>query len=144
MKFSGNICAGLVAIGLAANIVGLQGAEAAPVPVVVFIPTTSAPTPPAGLNVSCMTNPSLGFQTSTTCPVVQFNGRSVWAFSYDDNRTALALVTYDAKGNIVNTISKPGTRYIWEAISGPKDKAVQFFGQANTWVTATWDELKLQ
>lgn len=144
MKFSGHICAGLMAIGLAANIAGLQGATAATVPVVVFIPTTSAPTPPTGLNLSCMTSPTSGFLPSKTCPVVQFNGRSVWAFSYNDNRTALALVTYDFNGKIVNTITKSGTRYVWEVISGPKDKAVQFFGQANAWVTATWDELKLQ
>ena len=145
MRYWRGIHASLVAAGFAAIVLVSQGAQAASgVPVVVDLPIGSAPPPPAGMKVACMTSPTSGYQPSKTCPVVQANGLSVWAFSYSDNRSALGLVTYGPGGNIVSSISKPGTRYIWEAISSAKTQSVQFFGQSDSWVSATWAELKLQ
>ena len=60
-------------------------------PVVVSKSTSSAPAPPAGERVLCMTGPAWPDGDSSTCPVVQADGRNFWPFSYNDNRDAIDL-----------------------------------------------------
>jgi len=108
-------------------------------PAVVFVPTNQAPPAPAGLKVTCLKFPNNGAPSSETCPVVKYNGYSVWALSYQDNRGSMALVTYDSNNKVVGTVNKDGARYVWNVVSG--SGSVEFFGQANQWVTATWTQL---
>jgi hypothetical protein len=129
-----------------AGVVFLAGpaAAAGPVigePAIIFVPTASAPTPPAGLKVTCLKEISNGAPPSDTCPVVKYNGYTVWAFSFNDNRLAMALVTYDEHKSVVGNITKNGARYVWNETSSLLTKNVQFFGQANQYVSATWAEL---
>ena len=132
----------LFALAFAAAVVAVPAAATTPVgePEVVFLPSTAAPLVPAGLKVTCMEGPNQ-LTPSKTCPVVQYNGYSVWAYSFIDNRVSLALVTYDSNNKVVGNITKNGTRYIWNAVSSLHTQGVEFFGQTNTWVTATWAEL---
>jgi hypothetical protein len=131
------VAAGLIASSSASGAV-LRSASPGD-PVVAFVPLSSAPTPPAGLKVACFDSPT-DLHMSTTCPVVQSNGNTTWAFSYIDNRVSMALVTYDAKGNVVGNVNKDGARYVWDIHVSDRSPIVFFFGQANQFVTATWDE----
>lgn len=116
------------------------GAQVVGDPAVVFVPRASAPTPPAGLWAACNPNPNTGAQ-ATTCPVVKYNGNTTWAFSFNDNRMAFALVTYDPHGKIIANITKPGARYIWNIASSHNVHVLEFFGQGNGFVEATWEEI---
>jgi hypothetical protein len=53
----------------------------------------------------------------------------------------MALVSYDARGNIVRNVTRDGTRYVWNMISGSKSKLVSIFGQSNQFIEVPWDQL---
>lgn len=121
---------------------GLLAAPAAAAPPQIeYVPSNSHPPLPAGLKMTCMKSPNQ-LVPSATCPVVQIDGYTVWAYSFIDNRVSLALVTYDAKRNVVGNITKDGTRYIWEVIPDRNNSdGFAFYGQSNAQVTATAAEL---
>ena len=110
-------------------------------PVVDFMPVNKAPTPPAGEKIICPPNPNTG-AADATCPVVKYNGYSTWAFSYSDNRMAIALVTYDPSGKVVGNLNKSNIRYIWNMVVDSHNRQIEMFGQSNQWIAVTWDELK--
>jgi hypothetical protein len=75
-------------------------------PQVVYIASADSPPPPAGMQLVCVTASNDGAPTAKTCPVVQYQGVTTWPFSYADNRTSLALVSYDSSGKIIGTVEK--------------------------------------
>jgi hypothetical protein len=116
-------------------------AQQPPRPSVQFIAVGDHPPVPAGLQLVCVTVPDNGAPSSKTCPVVTYKGITTWAYSYTDNRTSLALVSYDSSNNVVANVEKPGARYIFDAESSDYTQTVIFFGQAKNYVTATWADL---
>jgi hypothetical protein len=133
-------------IALAAAAVGL--AIAAPAAAqnrqnearIAYVPINSHPAVPAGLQVVCTTNPFSGAM-SKTCPVVKYQGITTWAYSYADNRTALALVSYDGRNNVVRNVTKWGARYVFVMTSSVPNKTIVMAGQSEQTVTVAWDEL---
>jgi hypothetical protein len=105
-----------------------------------FVPGGSHPPIPAGLKVTCLTGPNV-LTSSKTCPVVVYQGITTWAYSFYDNRVSMALVSYDARGNVVRNVTRDGTRYVWNMISGSKSKLVTIFGQSNQFIEVPWDQL---
>jgi hypothetical protein len=116
-------------------------AQQPPHPSIQFIAIGDHPPVPAGLQVVCVTVPDNGAPSATTCPVVKYKGITTWAYSYADNRTSMALVSYDSANNVVANVEKPGARYVFDALSSDYTKTVIFIGQAKNFVTATWDQL---
>jgi hypothetical protein len=110
-------------------------------PQVVYIASADSPPTPAGMQLVCVTLSNDGAPTAKTCPVVRYQGITTWPFSYADNRTSLALVSYDSSGNVIGTVEKPGARYAFDAESSDYTQTVIFFGQAEKYVSATWAEL---
>jgi hypothetical protein len=107
---------------------------------IVFVPANKPPPVPAGLKVTCLTGPNV-LTSSKTCPVVVYQGITTWAFSFYDNRVAMALVSYDARNNVVRNVTKNGTRYVWNMTSGLKSRLVTVFGQSNAFFEVPWDQL---
>src|ERR1700709_1016807 len=85
-------------------------AELVPPPVVAAVPANTTPPVPAGLKVACMPN-GTDLHSSPTCPVVQDHGITTWFYSFMDNRVSMALVSYDAKNNVVRNVTLDGARY---------------------------------
>jgi hypothetical protein len=136
MKFAISVLAAVCALAaLSVPALSAPGGAA-----VVFVPANSNPPVPAGLKVTCLTGPD-SLQSSKTCPVVQYNGYTTWAYSYIDNRVSLALVTYDSKNNVVRNVEQKGVRYIWNEISSNPNQNVLFFGQSNGYATVPWSQL---
>lgn len=105
-----------------------------------FVPANKPPPVPAGLKVTCLTGPNV-LTSSKTCPVVVYQGITTWAYSFIDNRVSMALVSYDARGNVVRNVTRDGTRYVWNMTSGIKSKLVTIFGQSNQFIEVPWDQL---
>ena len=108
-----------------------------PPPQIVTVAANSNPPVPAGLKVTCTPNGNTG-APSPTCPVVQYQGITTWAYSFIDNRVALAFVSYDAKNNVVRNVTANGTRYVWQITSDPASQTITATGQSNAAVTAPW------
>ena len=106
-----------------------------------FVPSSSHPPAPAGLQLVCMSTSNNGAANSTTCPVVKYQGISTWAYSYNDNRNSLALVSYNAENKVVRNVEKGGTRYLFDAIASLPNQTVTFVGQAQKTVTVPWSDL---
>ena len=113
------------------------------VPQVSSVP--SAPRPanlPAGMKVTCLQGPNT-LNSSTTCPVVQYQGLTWWALSYIDNRVGMAIVGYASpNGAPVAQIAKPGARYVYKITVDGSARSVTFWGQSDQRVTATWAEMQ--
>ena len=108
-------------------------------PVIMNVGSTTAPARPGDLKVACMQNAS-STTPSTTCPVPYWGGYRYWAYSYIDNRNAMAIVAYDAAGGQIMRLDRPGARYVWNvAVSG---NVVSFYGQGTGIVTATLSDLR--
>jgi hypothetical protein len=105
-------------------------------PIVVTVPPANAPTIPQGFHSPFSFTPS-------GAPVIQWNGYTYWAYSYTDNRMAMAIVAYDAKGQIVKQWEKPGARYLTSITVDAEGKTITLTGQANLTTVLSWDELKL-
>lgn len=112
-----------------------------PVAAVAYVAATSHPPMPAGLQLVCMPVSNQGAPMSETCPVVQYQGITTWAYSFTDNRMSLALVSYDADNKVVRNVEKGGARYLFNAIVNEPNQTVTFIGQAEQWVTVPWSEL---
>ena len=95
---------------------------------------------PAGMQLGCMANPVSG-GASKTCPVVKYQGITTFAYSYNDNRMAFALVSYDAQKNIVRNVEHPGPRYIYNAVSSLPNQTVMFVGQSEMNAAVPWSDL---
>ena len=115
-------------------------AGAADVPKIADVPRVSLPPIPAGLKATCLANPATT-ASSRTCPVVKYQGLTTWAFSFEDNRIAMALVTYDADNKVVRNVERNGARYIVNAAVGVKSRTVTITGQDNRTITVPWSEL---
>ncbi len=104
-------------------------------PVVTAVPSNSNPPVPAGLKVTCMVN-GTSLNPSPTCPVVTYQGITTWAYSFIDNRVAMAFVSYDAKNKMVRNVAMNGARYVWQIAVDPTAGTVTATGQSNQSVTA--------
>jgi hypothetical protein len=107
---------------------------------IAYVPINNHPPVPAGLKVVCATNP-FSVTMSKTCPVVRYQGITTWAYSFIDNSPALALVSYDAKNNMVRNVTRWGARYVWVMTSGTDTRLVTMSGQSNQTITVPWSEL---
>jgi len=117
-------------------------AQATPnTPQIKFIPVAEAPTPPAGLQRACLNAPTDGAPASKSCPVIAYGPGTTWVFSYDDNRVSFALVTYDATGKVLQTVEKPGARYIFDIYSDDRGQKLTLVGQAKASVVINWSDL---
>ncbi|MDH6064664.1 hypothetical protein [Umezakia ovalisporum] len=105
-------------------------------PIVVTVPPANAPTIPQGFHSPFTFTPS-------AAPVIQWNGYTYWAYSYADNRMAMAILAYDAKGQIVKQWEKPGARYLTSITVDSAQKTIILTGQANQTTVLSWDELRL-
>ncbi len=104
------------------------------------IPTSAHPKVPSGLKVSCKDSPET-LDPSSSCPVIQWNGYTYWAFSYYDNRVALNIAAFDVAGKLVKQWEKKGTRYVYDINVDVVKQTVTFLGQSNDSVVMTWHEL---
>lgn len=95
---------------------------------------------PAGLVVKCTVGPA-NLAAAALCPVLKWNGHSYWAYSFADNRNALAIVAYEPKGKQVARWDVTGTRYLNAITVDAAAKTATFVGQNGTKVTRTWDQL---
>jgi hypothetical protein len=99
-------------------------------PTVVNVPANSGPVPQSGLKVTCLEGPNV-LVSSQTCPVIKYKGYTFWAYSFVDNRVAMALVRYGRDGKMQALRDLPGTRYVWKITIDPKTKTATLWGQAN-------------
>ncbi len=114
-----------------------------PAPVVAPMSTSTAPKPPTGNNVSCMTGPNSPTPDgpSTTCPVIKYNNAEFWPFSYTDNRMAINVVGYDGYGQVVSQKALSGPRYIYKVTVDSGNQTVTFWGQKDTRASLPWSQL---
>jgi hypothetical protein len=56
---------------------------------------------------------------------------------------SMAIVAYDAKGQIVKQWEKPGARYLTSITVDSAQKTVTLIGQANQTTVLSWSELQL-
>ncbi len=134
----------LAAVGVAAALgaTGTAQAQAVPnTPQIKFDPIGDHPTPPAGLNASCTKTPDSGYQASTTCPVIYYGSAKTWIYSYNDNRSSFALVTYGANGAVLRNVEYPGARYVFDAFSDDHGQKITIIGQAKASVVVNWSDL---
>ena len=117
-------------------------AQAAPrTPQVKFDPVAEAPSIPAGLQTACINTPADGAPASKTCPVIYYGAYKTWIFSYADNRTSFALVTFDATGRIVRNVEAGGARYVFDVFSNDRGQKLTLVGQAKQSVVINWADL---
>ncbi len=97
---------------------------------------------PEGMKVIALQGPDT-LQPADPGPVLAVGSFTLWPMSYVDNRVSFGMVMYDVKWNVVNTVEKPGARYICQITkSGEGDQgSVTFTGQANQSVTMSLDEI---
>ena len=122
-------------------------------PVVKIVSQNSHPPIPSGLKVTCLADTSPAINISSTCPVIEWNGKTYWAYSYLDNRNSLAIVAYDSSNNVLLNVEKPGTRYVVDIQLSPTSLTIDshgnlvgnaaFIGQVGQTVSMTWQSLFL-
>jgi len=112
----------------------------ADMPTIAYVPRTSPPPVPEGLNVTCANAPNFT-ALAKNCPIIRYEGMTTWVFSYKDNRWSMALVTYDQHNKVVRNVEQKGARYIVNAISSPKTRTVTISGQDARTITVPWSEL---
>jgi hypothetical protein len=115
--------------------------QAQTTPQIILIPATgSPPPPPAGMKVTCLVGPD-SLQSSTTCPVIQYQGLYTWAFSFLDNRDSYGIVSYDGQANVIKNVTRDGARYVYKMTVDPAAQTVSVWGQANAKVDIAWADL---
>jgi hypothetical protein len=129
------LAAAIAALGMT---VAVWPAAAQNVARVSYVPASSHPAMPPGLQQVCVRASNNGAPPSKTCPIVKYQGITTWAYSYIDNRLSLALVSYDADNNVIRNTEVPGARYVFEALSSDRTQTVMFVGQAMQRVTVPW------
>lgn len=134
----------LAAAGVAAalGLAGAAQAQAVPnTPQVQFVPSAEVPSIPAGLQTACINAPVDGAPTSKTCPVIYYGTTKTWVFSYADNRTSFALVTFGANGNVLKNVERPGARYIFDVFSDDHGQKLTLVGQSKNSVVINWSDI---
>lgn len=111
------------------------------------MPNDSYPEPPEAevtmdwqlpdVKASCYENG----EYSQTCPVLNSDEFTFWAFSYKDNRVGLMIVKYDKSGNVIEKWEKDGARYLYDISVDAEHKTVSFWGQSDSSISMSWDEL---
>nr|WP_295111798.1 hypothetical protein [uncultured Caulobacter sp.] len=119
---------------------GAASAALAQAPQIATVPANSNPPVPAGLKVTCTPNPNTG-APSPTCPIIQYNGVTTWAYSFIDNRVSYGIVSYDAGGNVLRNVEYPGARYVYKMTVDPNAQTVSVWGQSNAKVDVAWRDL---
>jgi len=87
---------------------------------------------PAGLKLVCLMRP--GPPKPVTWPVLEWRGVSYWAYSFIDNRDAMAIVAYDARGDVLRRSDRRGARYLESILVKQGDREVLFLGQGNRYI----------
>ncbi|TCS15830.1 hypothetical protein [Caulobacter sp. BK020] len=127
-----------VALGAAG---GVQAQAVPHTPQIKYDPIAEAPAVPPGLQVVCVKVPDDGAEMSKTCPVIYYGGYKTWIYSFADNRTSFALVSYDSTGQVVQNITRDGARYVFDALSDDKGQKITIVGQAKNFVMINWSDL---
>jgi len=110
-------------------------------PTVEYVDATPPPRLPIGLMATCLDGPDT-LNSSGRCPVVDTgNGITFWALSYADNRNGMAIVGYDADGNVVSLLERTGALYVWDITVDATNQTITFFGQSNQTITLNWNDL---
>jgi hypothetical protein len=112
-------------------------------PQVDTVPSGSHPAVPPEQKVTCVSGPN-SLAPNPTCPLLAFNGYTYWAYSFIDNRVAMAIVAYDSQGNLVKQWEKSGSRYVWSIHVDEIKQTVDFLGQSDAKITMSFAELDLQ
>ncbi|MCE9667966.1 hypothetical protein LY474_09100 [Myxococcus stipitatus] len=112
------------------------------VPTVHFVDAATPLRIPIELKKTCTQGPDT-LNPSDMCPVITANGITYWALSYVDNRLAMAVVAYDASGNVVGLIEKAGARYVWDIAVDASNHTLVFKGQGGNTFTVKWTDLIL-
>jgi hypothetical protein len=99
---------------------------------------TSSPEVPEGLQIACVTK---ALQPTRTCAVIRYQGVTTWVYSYKDNRTSLAVVSYDGAGKVIRNVEHTGARYVAGMTEDPKAQTVTITGEEGKTVTVPWSEL---
>ena len=94
---------------------------------------------PEGMKVTALQGPDT-LQSANPGPVLGVGSFTLWPMSYIDNRVSFGMVMYDPLWNVVNTVEKPGARYVYQ-ITLNDQGSVTFSGQANQSVTMSLDEI---
>ncbi len=95
---------------------------------------------PFGMKITCLVGAEV-LMSSADCPVLSYEGKTYWAYSFLDNRGSLGIVAYDSAGNIVAQWEKTGARYIWQITVDAAANTVTFYGQGSGEITMSWAEL---
>ena len=107
---------------------------------VVSVASTSNPTLPTGLKVSCLVDPNQTTAASS-CPVLTYKGLTFWVYSFIDNRNSFAIVAYNSANQIVQQWEKTGVRYLYSIQLDLYANTATFIGQSNQSVSMTWAEM---
>lgn len=75
------------------------------------------------------------------CPIIQWGEYTIRAQSFNDNRVAMDIRTYDASNNLVHQLEKPGARYVSNITMDAAAREFTFWGQSDRTVTVGWEEL---
>lgn len=132
MKLSISVCAALAAM--------CTGAFATDAVKINTLWATSAPEVPADLQIACVKDGKT-LQASRTCPVIRYQGITTWVFSYKDNRTSLATVSYDGDGKVIRNVEHAGARYVSGMTWDPKGQTVTIAGEEGKTITVPWSDL---
>ncbi|MFD2330887.1 InlB B-repeat-containing protein [Cohnella sp. GCM10020058] len=77
---------------------------------------------------------------SFDCPMIQWGVYTIRANSYENNRIALNIKTYDASGTVVQDLEKAGARYLSRIEMDAAARTFTFWGQDDKTITMGWDE----
>ena len=116
-------------------------AQAQSLPTVAIVPAVAPGPMPPGVMAFCTTGPTTG-ASSPTCPVIKYNGNTIWALRFIDNRMAMNIAAYDATGKLVRQWEKPGARYNWQITIDEAKQTVSFMGQSGS-IVVTWDDIDI-
>lgn len=106
----------------------------------IMVPDNTCPSVPEGLKLAAISGPN-SLDPPNGYPVLQTSAATYWAFSYYDNRVAMAIVAFDNGGAIVGRWDMEGARYIWMIQEDPASLNFMFTGQAEQTITMSWNTL---
>lgn len=111
------------------------------IPVVSLVPPTQHPAIPDELKLTCLAQPG-SLDPCSLYPVLSYVGLTYWAWSFYDNRVAMAICAYDSGGKLVRRLDRDGARYIWQITVDEQAQTVSFAGQDDAKITLGWRELE--
>lgn len=116
--------------------VDIQGTCLSCVPEVVRIPFDAVPSLPEGTKTGCASDEQ--GVPSPTCAVVRCGGHETWGLSFNDNREAILVVTFDPEGDVVRDVEVWGLRYVYDATLDAEAETVSFVAQGGRTATLDW------